>query len=351
MSPQSSARSASSCSSARRAASCRRPAGLRYYKSCVEAVGRLETCQRGGPRLAGVVTGDLRVGLMPTFTRAVLAPTLEDFVPRHPDVRLHVFEGYSGVLTDMVLADELDFAVVPAFEGRIGLEIAPAGARPRDAALRPTARAYAARTGAARRLRAAEDRRARAAQCPPSQPRDLFPYPWRRGRRHAGNGRYDRHARIRRALGLGDRAAEPHLRQRHRQGRSRGQSDHRAAAARRIHRHPAGATHLESCRRGCSSTASKRKWPISAPCGTAHWPRLSRQMAAADETLRPGINANRPTVSCVPDAMERELKRAGPIQSARVLPGIGLKSRRLDAGDRAGLVACPTCRRKCRPLR
>src|SRR5262249_35139661 len=35
---------------------------------------------------------------------------------------LHVFEGYSGVLTDMVLADELDFAVVPAFEGRVGLK-------------------------------------------------------------------------------------------------------------------------------------------------------------------------------------------------------------------------------------
>ena len=72
--------------------------------------------------LAGLVAGDLRIGLMPTFTRAVLAPTLEDFVPRHPDVRLHIFEGYSGVLTDMVLADELDFAVVPAFEGRVGLK-------------------------------------------------------------------------------------------------------------------------------------------------------------------------------------------------------------------------------------
>jgi DNA-binding transcriptional LysR family regulator len=71
--------------------------------------------------LAGLVTGDLRIGLMPTFTRAVLAPTLEDFVPRYPDVRLHVFEGYSGVLTEMVLADALDFAVVPAFEGRVGL--------------------------------------------------------------------------------------------------------------------------------------------------------------------------------------------------------------------------------------
>jgi len=59
---------------------------------------------------------------MPTFTRAVLAPTLDNFVPRHPDVRLHIVEGYSGTLTDLVLADELDFAVVPAFEGRVGLK-------------------------------------------------------------------------------------------------------------------------------------------------------------------------------------------------------------------------------------
>jgi LysR family nitrogen assimilation transcriptional regulator len=98
------------------------PAGLRYYKSCVEAVGRLEEANEDARARAGLVAGDLRIGLMPTFTRAVLAPTLEDFVPRHPDVRLHVFEGYSGVLTDMVLGDELDFAVVPAFEGRVGLK-------------------------------------------------------------------------------------------------------------------------------------------------------------------------------------------------------------------------------------
>jgi LysR family nitrogen assimilation transcriptional regulator len=98
------------------------PAGLRYYKSCVEAVGRLDDANEEARGLAGLVTGDLRIGLMPTFTRAVLAPTLDDFVPAYPDVRLHVFEGYSGVLTDMVLADELDFAVVPAFEGRVGLK-------------------------------------------------------------------------------------------------------------------------------------------------------------------------------------------------------------------------------------
>jgi LysR family transcriptional regulator, nitrogen assimilation regulatory protein len=98
------------------------PAGLRYYKNCIEAVGRLEHANEEARGFAGLVSGDLRVGLMPTFTRAVLAPTLEDFVPRHPDVRLHVLEGYSGLLTGMVLADELDFAIVPAFEGRTGLK-------------------------------------------------------------------------------------------------------------------------------------------------------------------------------------------------------------------------------------
>jgi LysR family nitrogen assimilation transcriptional regulator len=86
------------------------PAGLRYYRRCVEAVGLLEQANEEARSLANNVTGDL------------LPPTLEDFVPRFPDVRLHIVEGYSGVLTDMVLADELDFAIVPAFEGRLGLK-------------------------------------------------------------------------------------------------------------------------------------------------------------------------------------------------------------------------------------
>src|SRR5215468_9853579 len=98
------------------------PAGLRYYKRCIEAVGLLESAGEEMRALAGFVTGDLRIGLMPTFTRAALAPTLEKFVPRHPDVRLHIFEGYSGMLTEMVLGDQLDFAVVPTFEGRTGLK-------------------------------------------------------------------------------------------------------------------------------------------------------------------------------------------------------------------------------------
>src|ERR1700693_4674708 len=98
------------------------PAGYRYYKRCVEAVGMLAHAAEEARSLAGQVTGELRIGLMPTFTRAVLAPVLDDFVPHCPEVRLHIVEGYSGLLTEMVLDGDLDFAVVPAFEGAMGLK-------------------------------------------------------------------------------------------------------------------------------------------------------------------------------------------------------------------------------------
>ena len=98
------------------------PAGLRYYRQCVDAIGMLDRAGEDMQALAGAVTGSLRIGLMPTFTRAALAPTLQHFVPVYPDVRLHIVEAYSGTLTDKVLADELDFAIVPAFEGRVGLK-------------------------------------------------------------------------------------------------------------------------------------------------------------------------------------------------------------------------------------
>jgi LysR family transcriptional regulator, nitrogen assimilation regulatory protein len=43
-------------------------------------------------------------------------------VREHPDVKLKIVEGYSSVLTERVLAEDLDFAVVPTFEGRVGLK-------------------------------------------------------------------------------------------------------------------------------------------------------------------------------------------------------------------------------------
>jgi LysR family tcuABC transcriptional regulator len=98
------------------------PAGQRYYRRCIDAIGMLELAKEEARGRADIVSGTLRIGLMPTFTRAALAPTLEHFVLAHPDVQVRVVEAYSGMLTDQVLSDQLDFAIVPAFEGRTGLK-------------------------------------------------------------------------------------------------------------------------------------------------------------------------------------------------------------------------------------
>jgi LysR family transcriptional regulator, nitrogen assimilation regulatory protein len=118
------------------------PAGLRYYRRCIEALGTLKTGTEEMRALADRVTGTLRVGLMPTFTRACLALTLRDFVRDHPDVKLRIVEGYSGVLTERVLAEDLDFAIVPTFEGRVGLR-SRLLARDREMLLSGPARGFA----------------------------------------------------------------------------------------------------------------------------------------------------------------------------------------------------------------
>src|SRR5260370_10117802 len=50
------------------------PAGQRYYKRCIEAVGQLANAAGEVRGFATRVSGDLRIGLIPTVTRAALAP-------------------------------------------------------------------------------------------------------------------------------------------------------------------------------------------------------------------------------------------------------------------------------------
>src|ERR1700735_649219 len=84
------------------------PAGQRYYKHCIEAVGQIAKANADVRAFATRVTGDLRIGLIPTLTRAALAPALEKFVAQYPDVRLHIVHGYSGTRTGLVKQDWLD---------------------------------------------------------------------------------------------------------------------------------------------------------------------------------------------------------------------------------------------------
>jgi LysR family nitrogen assimilation transcriptional regulator len=94
-------------------------AGKVYYAECVDVLKRLDAAQQRVA--ANRVLGSIRVGLMPTFTRSMLSPALARFLEQSPESEIHIVEAYSGVLTDMVLKDELDFAVVPSFEGAAGI--------------------------------------------------------------------------------------------------------------------------------------------------------------------------------------------------------------------------------------
>jgi LysR family transcriptional regulator, nitrogen assimilation regulatory protein len=97
------------------------PAGDTFYQHCIEVLRAHETARRAVTSYAKGLEGEIVVGLMPTMTRCVLAPVLAAFVEAHPNVSVRVVEGYSAVLTQQVLASELDFAIVPAFAGAPGL--------------------------------------------------------------------------------------------------------------------------------------------------------------------------------------------------------------------------------------
>jgi LysR family transcriptional regulator, nitrogen assimilation regulatory protein len=95
-----------------------------YYERCIQVLRTLASGKNAVKAFAGV-SGDVHVGLMPTMTRATLAPSIRRVVAEHKNVTVHVVEGYSGILTERVINGELDFAIVPAFAGAPGLSLTP----------------------------------------------------------------------------------------------------------------------------------------------------------------------------------------------------------------------------------
>ena len=97
------------------------PAADAYYNRSVEVLRVHESAHSILESYARGLHGEIRVGLMPSMTRCVLAPALAKFIELHPNVSVSVLEGYSGVLTKQVKAGDLEFAIVPAFSDAIGL--------------------------------------------------------------------------------------------------------------------------------------------------------------------------------------------------------------------------------------
>jgi DNA-binding transcriptional LysR family regulator len=98
------------------------PAGDSYYRRCLDVLRAHEEADRSVRSYAVGLEGDIVIGLMPTMTRCALAPVLAKFIDAHPNIVVRVLEGYSAALTQQVQADELDFAIVPAFSGGLGLK-------------------------------------------------------------------------------------------------------------------------------------------------------------------------------------------------------------------------------------
>lgn len=87
--------------------------GRRLYEHATRVLRNVSQLTNEMVSLSGAVTGEVHVGLMPTFTRAILAPALLSFAAAHPFVSVRVAEAYSGVLTQEVAKQALDFAIVP----------------------------------------------------------------------------------------------------------------------------------------------------------------------------------------------------------------------------------------------
>lgn len=97
------------------------PAGERFYAHAVRIMNDMQQMRQSMQALKGEVTGSIMAGVMPTFSRSVLAPVVSAFNAKNPAVKLKVIEAYSTVLTEAVIRGELDFAIVPptTFDTRI----------------------------------------------------------------------------------------------------------------------------------------------------------------------------------------------------------------------------------------
>lgn len=94
--------------------------GRRFYEYATRILKEVADAEQAMKEMRGIVTGHIRVGLMPTFTRSILPPAVQTFSDEYPLVDISVVEAYSAQLTKDVLQGNLDFAIVSVPPG--GLE-------------------------------------------------------------------------------------------------------------------------------------------------------------------------------------------------------------------------------------
>ncbi|MEP5155365.1 LysR family transcriptional regulator [Planktotalea sp.] len=97
-------------------------AGRTFYKRALETLNAAARAEDALKELSGSVSGQIDVGLMPTFTGSILSSTLLRFAQEYKHVRVSIHEAYSAVLSNQVAEGLLDFAVVPSVSQDLGLD-------------------------------------------------------------------------------------------------------------------------------------------------------------------------------------------------------------------------------------
>lgn len=97
------------------------PAGEVVYRNGQAVLRMLRATEAEVAEMGRAITGQVRFGMIPTLTRAVLTPALAAFKADHPSVETALVEEYSYSLMRRVLDGEIDFALVPGGEVPAGL--------------------------------------------------------------------------------------------------------------------------------------------------------------------------------------------------------------------------------------
>jgi len=86
--------------------------GRRMYPEVKRIIEQIDQLSTTAHQAAGILTGTVHIGVLPSLSRQLLPLLLADIHDRAPRLRLHVTEGFSGSLDEQLASGRLDMIVV-----------------------------------------------------------------------------------------------------------------------------------------------------------------------------------------------------------------------------------------------
>ncbi|ETF01993.1 LysR family transcriptional regulator [Advenella kashmirensis W13003] len=86
--------------------------GRRMYPEVKRVLDQIDQLNTTAHQAAGILTGTVHIGVLPSLARQLLPLLLADISERAPLLRMHVTEGFSGSLDEQLASGRLDMIVV-----------------------------------------------------------------------------------------------------------------------------------------------------------------------------------------------------------------------------------------------